>query len=65
MKAEIKIPNGYRKLSAGEYMRPGDLVLSFPGMEWVKEEECVCQECEQPIKSAQAIPNRYRIVRDK
>lgn len=51
MKAEIKIPDGWRRLMPGEYSKPGDRWLSFPDMEWLKDEDCYCSECGQTIKT--------------
>lgn len=60
MKAEIKIPKGYRLLKVGEYTQPKDLWLSFPDMEWCVNMDCFCDSCGHVIKT-NVIPEEYDI----
>jgi hypothetical protein len=51
VKAEIKIPDGYRRLKPGEHSQPGDYWLSSGDMVWEKYTDCFCSECGQVIKT--------------
>lgn len=60
MKAEVKIPDGWRKLEPGEYTKPGDRWFSHADMDWDENTDCFCSECGHVIKT-NIVPEKYEI----